>query len=62
MALVALNKQPPGWKSPDDWLVVLMIDLITFWDIRMKHKRSLGLAIWLCFTFVEILDLPTTLS
>ena len=19
MALVALHKQPPGWKSPDDW-------------------------------------------
>ena len=30
MALVGLEKQPPGWKLSGDWIAVLDIDLATF--------------------------------
>ena len=30
MALVGLEKQPPGWKPSRDWTVVLVIDLAIF--------------------------------
>ena len=32
MAVAALNKQPLGWTSPNDWLLLLSIDLATFCD------------------------------
>ena len=33
MALVGLERQPPGWKPSVDWIVVSVIDLATFWAI-----------------------------
>ena len=45
MAVVVLNKQAIGCRLPNDWLLLLSIDLATFcsiWSTRRLHLSQLG--------------------
>ena len=47
MTLVAITT---CCKLSRDWIIVLFIDLATFLK-HLKHKKTLGKAIWLYFSF-----------
>ena len=59
MAPSPLDKQPAGYKSPHDWLVMLGMDLAVLCVTYVEPKLAPTDAIWL-FS-VQMYPLPATL-
>ena len=59
MAVVALNKQALGHRLANDWLLLLSIDLATFYDV--SSIRGLHLSPFGGLTFLRVF-LATTMA